>query len=333
MLIKRGTHFLVADKALISRFEILIRTEDSWPVGALVDLEVTLTGEAHPYLGEARVVEDEEGGAPRGDGPWLRLTLTRLTHKGLTVGEKIQEWDRARRIATQSAVDIAQYLRLMPRGDFIPGKDFGQPGAGHRRPVLVIHGFFGTRGAMFLLEQRLKAIGFPVFSVSLGLFNVDDIKISAERIAEKVDQMTAEYHLDRINILGHSMGGLIGLHYIKKLGGAPRVRRLVSIGTPFRGAAIAKTSLYTMPWSGWLMKSLKQITPGSGYLKELHDGTLPDGVEYVSIMAKNDQVVDPRACVLEGARNIMIPTNHAGLVVSPKRSPRSSWLYADGSVL
>src|SRR6185436_6632910 len=102
-------------------------------------------------------------------------------------------------------------------------------------PVLLIHGFLGTRGSLFQLEQRLVRNGFNVISFNLGLLNVHDIRTSALLIHRKVETILKQSGLSRIDIVGHSMGGLIGLYYIKRLGGRDMVRRMVMLGTPARG--------------------------------------------------------------------------------------------------
>ncbi|MBZ0272458.1 alpha/beta fold hydrolase [bacterium] len=317
VLITRGPQAMVADRAFLSSTGIIVPADDgNWPPGAIVDVDFTLQDEAHAFTGEAKAIRriPAANGGPAG----IEFEFLKLDHDKKTLFEQLQDLNRVRRVATRSVFDIAHYLRHQARGNRVPGRDFGEPGSGHRPPVLVIHGFLGTRGAMFLLEQRLKSIGFPVFSIPLGMLNVDDIAASARVIAERIEALAAKYGFDRINILGHSMGGLIALYYIKRLGGDRRVRRLVSIGTPYRGASMALGALVAAPWLALFMKSITQIVPGSSFLEELHAGPLPKDVEFVSLIARNDQVVDPHSCVLRGAHNIVLATNHAGLVVAPK---------------
>ena len=102
-------------------------------------------------------------------------------------------------------------------------------------PVLIIHGFLGTRGSMYMLERRLVEDGFVVVSFNLGTLNVRDIRRSAFLIHRKIERILAQTPSQRIDIIGHSMGGLIGLYYVKKLGGHARVRKLIMMGTPVRG--------------------------------------------------------------------------------------------------
>ena len=89
-------------------------------------------------------------------------------------------------------------------------------------PVLIIHGFLGTRGSMYLLERRLVDDGFVCVSFNLGTFNSRDIRASAFLIHRKIERILAHTPSQKIDIVGHSMGGLIGMYYVKKLGGQPR---------------------------------------------------------------------------------------------------------------
>ena len=113
-------------------------------------------------------------------------------------------------------------------------------------PVLLIHGYLGTRGSMYILERRLNDDGLCVFSFNLGSLNVRDIRTSAFLIHRKIESILAQTSVKKIDIVGHSMGGLIGLYYAKKLGGHERVRKLVMMGTPQRGTWSALLGVATM---------------------------------------------------------------------------------------
>ncbi|MBM4318728.1 MAG: alpha/beta fold hydrolase, partial [Deltaproteobacteria bacterium] len=123
-------------------------------------------------------------------------------------------------------------------------------------PVLVLHGYLGTRGAMWLMERRLLRDGFSVYSFPLGLVNSSDIRKSARRVRDRVRVVLDEAAVERIDIVGHSMGGLIGLYYIQELGGDATVRRLVTLGTPYQGTW---TSLIGLATVGLLAPSSWQL--------------------------------------------------------------------------
>ena len=104
-----------------------------------------------------------------------------------------------------------------------------------RRRCCIIHGFLGTRGSMYMLERRLVEDGFVVRVVQPRHAQRPRHPRSAFLIHRKIERILAQTPSQRIDIIGHSMGGLIGLYYVKKLGGHARVRKLIMMGTPVRG--------------------------------------------------------------------------------------------------
>jgi triacylglycerol lipase len=185
---------------------------------------------------------------------------------------------------------------------------------GHQQPpVLLIHGYFATRGSLHLLESHLTMRGLIVMSYPLGrrIINVGDIRDSAGLIARKVESIVAQTGIARVDIVGHSMGGLVGLDYLKRLGGRHRVRRLVMLGTPTQGTWSALLGLVTAPLG---LASL-QLLPGSPFLRELAERPLPDGAEVVSIGAVRDWLAPLASTVLDGVQHIALPTGHSGLLV------------------
>src|SRR5260370_13766468 len=102
------------------------------------------------------------------------------------------------------------------------------------QPVLLLHGFLGTRRVLGVLERRLRRDGYCVWSINLGgflsAFNSRGIDECAELVKEKVERLYGRYQLGPLSIIGHSKGGLIGRYYVKRLGGDRRGRRPV---TPF----------------------------------------------------------------------------------------------------
>ena len=178
-------------------------------------------------------------------------------------------------------------------------------------PVLIIHGYLATRGSLHLLERHLTDRGLIVMSYPFGPINVGDIRDSAGLIARKVESIVAQTGIARVDIVGHSMGGLVGLDYLKRLGGRHRVRRLVMLGTPMQGTWSALLGLVTAPLG---LASL-QLLPGSPFLRELAERPLPPGAEVISIGAIRDWLAPLSSTVLDGVRHIALPTGHSGLLV------------------
>jgi len=209
--------------------------------------------------------------------------------------------------------DGLSYLRGLMRGNRIRrGATFDEV-TPEAPPVLMIHGFLGTRGSMFMLERRLVDDGFVVVSFNLGTLNVRDIRRSAFLIHRKIERILAQTPSQRIDVIGHSMGGLIGLYYVKKLGGHARVRKLLMMGTPIRGTWAALAGVLTL---GLWSTSSWQLLPRSRFLDELAQGPTPPGVEIHTISAARDWIIPLATTRLAGANAVTVPLGHSSLVVS-----------------
>lgn len=209
--------------------------------------------------------------------------------------------------------DGLSYLRHLVRGNRIRRGATFEEVTPESPPILMIHGFLGTRGSMYLLEHRLVEDGFVVVSFNLGTLNVRDIRRSAFLIHRKIERILAQTPSQRIDIIGHSMGGLIGLYYVKKLGGHARVRKLIMMGTPVRGTWAALAGVMTL---GLWSTSSWQLLPRSRFLDELAKGPIPPGVEVHTIAAARDWVVPLSTTRLSGANAMTVPLGHSSLVVS-----------------
>jgi pimeloyl-ACP methyl ester carboxylesterase len=211
------------------------------------------------------------------------------------------------------SADGLSYLRHLVRGNRIRREAAFNELSPEAPPVLLIHGFLGTRGSMYMLETRLVEDGFVVVSFNIGTLNVRDIRRSAFLIHRKIERILAQTPGQKIDIIGHSMGGLIGLYYVKKLGGHSRVRKLIMMGTPARGTWIALAGVATL---GLWSTSSWQLLPRSRFLDELHQGPLPAGVEVHTLAAARDWVVPLETTRVAGANAMTVPLGHSSLVVS-----------------
>jgi pimeloyl-ACP methyl ester carboxylesterase len=205
------------------------------------------------------------------------------------------------------------YLRHLARGNRIRRRASFETVDDRHPPVLLIHGFLGTRGSMYPLERRLADEGLCVFSFNLGALNSRDIRASSFLIHRKIESILSQTSVRRIDIVGHSMGGLIGLYYIKKLGGQARVRRLVMMGTPVKGTWAALAGVATL---GLWSKSSWQLLPRSRFLDELSQGPLPPDVDIFTLAAVRDWVCPLPSTRLRGATSVTVPMGHSSLVIS-----------------
>ncbi|MBI4196970.1 MAG: alpha/beta fold hydrolase [Deltaproteobacteria bacterium] len=178
-----------------------------------------------------------------------------------------------------------------------------------QHPVLLLHGYGATRRVFTLLERRLRAAGFSVFSYNLGgifnTFNTRSIEELAHHVKEKVERLCRRHKLKKISIIGHSKGGIIGHYYIKRLGGYRRVKNLITLGTPHYGNPWALMALFS-PLS-LVSRSLWEMAPFSRFLRQLNRGRFPSKVRFISIYSRKDRVCFYRSAMLEipkGSKNM-----------------------------
>ncbi|OVE81112.1 hypothetical protein BVY03_04660 [bacterium K02(2017)] len=191
-----------------------------------------------------------------------------------------------------------------------------------KNPILMIYGFGATRRTLAILENRLKADGFTIFSFNLGgvfgTFNTSSIEETARYIDKKIERVYKKHKFKgKLTILGHSKGGLIGQYYIKFLRGTKRVKAFVTIGTPHNGTPWALLASYTPVTL--ILKSLKQMSPMHGFIKKLKDKAFPKSIKVFSIYSKDDTVCPFPTAVLDEKSNIknieLSGVTHAELLI------------------
>lgn len=195
------------------------------------------------------------------------------------------------------------------------------------KPVLLIHGFGATRRVFHILEERLRHDGYSLFTIDLGgifgSFNTRSIENSAEIIAEKINKLYQKYKIkEKLAIIGHSKGGLIGRYYVKNYQGSKYCNCLITLGTPHRGTHWAMLGYFTP--LGLITDSIQQMTPMSSLIKELNETSWPAGVKIYSIYSKDDRFVLYPSAILETESNpnivnIEVPgQGHAHFLISKK---------------
>lgn len=162
------------------------------------------------------------------------------------------------------------------------------------RPVILLHGLFHNRACWFLLKQRLEQCGFTVVSETLPPW--EEIDSLAARLDKLVEETCITYDVDKVHLVGHSMGGMLARYYVQMKGGERRVERCILLATPNRGSKLAPFAI--SPLGALLM-------PGSEFLRELEATPIPAGVRMISIYSHHDNLVVPsESAHLPGVDNI-----------------------------
>ena len=213
------------------------------------------------------------------------------------------------------AGSAAVYVRQLLRGNRMPVAPSAalRPDATGQPPVLLLHGYMATRGSLHLLERRLTERGHLVFTYRIGPVNLGGIRQSAGLIARKVEALVTQTPVKKVNIVGHSMGGLVGLYFVKCLGGRDRVNKLVLLGSPLGGTWSAVLGLFTAP----LGRASVELLPSSPVLRELRERPMPASVDAVTVAGDRDFFAPDGSSRLEGVRHVTVPASHSGLLVDP----------------
>ena len=165
-----------------------------------------------------------------------------------------------------------------------------------KRPVLLLHGLFHNRAVWFLMKQRLEQCGYTVVTVNLPPFAM--VETMARKISETVEEILVTYDAEQVDIVGHSMGGLLARYYIEFMGGDKRVVHCVMLGTPNAGSKLAPFALSPIG---------RDLMPGSDFLTELNAAPLNVNVRYISIFSRHDNLVIPaESAELPGAESIEV---------------------------
>lgn len=175
-------------------------------------------------------------------------------------------------------------------------------------PVLLVHGYVNNAGALFILWRAIKAAGHGTYTLNLTPV-YSDIDAYADLLERRLAEVQACENGRPVALVCHSMGGLAARAYLRKHGGK-RVARLITLGTPHDGTALARAAMG---------ENGRQMRPGSAWLRALaahEQGVWPCPV--TSIYSRDDNIVVPQLSAhLEGARNIALDgIGHVSLPMS-----------------
>jgi triacylglycerol lipase len=152
-------------------------------------------------------------------------------------------------------------------------------------PILMVHGLNGNSSDWNVMKQYLRSKGYDdklLFTIDM----TDNQTLCSEnhvaQISAKVEEIVAQTGFKRIDVIGHSRGGLNLYDYMQFDNGANRVRNWISLA----GANNMRCPVFNGSPSS-------DPTPGS------HTG-------YTSIYSLTDELLSPQVSIIEGARNIAL---------------------------
>lgn len=206
---------------------------------------------------------------------------------------------------------IAQERRTTP---LQPPPDAPRLPPDARPPVLLLHGFIDNRSVFVLLRRALAQHGRRVETLNYSPLTCD-VHAAAELLGRHIEELCERTGHARVDIVGHSLGGLIARYYTQRLGGDVRVRTLVTLGTPHAGTRVAPLAD--------AHPIVRQMRPGSAVIEELKQPAPGCRTHFVSFWSDLDQLMVPleTACVDHPdltAQNVRVTgIGHLALPVHP----------------
>ncbi|MFD4180137.1 esterase/lipase family protein [Rhodococcus sp. NPDC058514] len=216
-------------------------------------------------------------------------------------------------------------------GGSLPGSnDWScKPSAAHPNPVVLVHGTSGGAqtnwGAMV---PPLANAGYCVYALNYGALDVPaplsamggmrPIPESAGQLAAFVDRVRGATGAERVDLVSHSQGSIVGNYFVKRLDGARKVDKFVSIAGPWQGGWGDQMDLWRglgrqlgvepdvldEMVSGGVCLACSQLIGGSAFMRELNaDGVYAPGVSYTNIATVFDEIAYPYTSGLVAAPN------------------------------
>ncbi len=161
-------------------------------------------------------------------------------------------------------------------------------------PVVFVHGFLGSTLVNFsAMIGWFKNDGYPSNHLNYYTYNsLKGVKAGAYTLRSKVNAALSKTGKSKVDLVCHSMGGLVARYYMKKLGGASKVDQVVYVATPHRGTSWG----YVV----WLTQAGRDMMYNSSIIRSVN-GYCPG----MSLWSSCDEIIIPNSSANMGyAKNI-----------------------------
>ena len=205
----------------------------------------------------------------------------------------------AREWAWSVAMSAARPCGFLP----LPGAHVHGP-----RPIIMVHGYAMNRANFIPLARRLAKAGLgPI--VGFEYWTLGKTASAARRLGEFVDRVRSETGATHVDIIGHSMGGVVGRYYVTFGGGDGVVSNLVTIGSPHSGTEVAPVGLG---------RPTKELFLGSSLMQRLAAAKLPTQTKLTVIWSRGDALVSgEHAARIKGVDELVLDdVGHLSMLTS-----------------
>lgn len=227
----------------------------------------------------------------------------------------------AGRTALRSVASELAIVALHPLGLW-PGL-WSRP-TGGRPLVILVHGLFHNPGAWALFRRRLHARGCATACFAYASWG-SDWESAVENLKRYLKDMSRSRPGEDMHLVGHSMGGLLLRCALADLD-EPRIRTLVTIGTPFEGSKLSPFALSSL---GRYLRYRGETVSRIATLPT------PDQVRCLALRSPADNMVLPNSalrCGLPGwEEKETRPVSHVSMLHSLEVfTETAAWIAAHG---
>lgn len=185
-------------------------------------------------------------------------------------------------------------------------------------PVLLVHGYGANKSNWLFVNRYLDQAGYGrVHALNYNPLAAD-IPELAERCAERATQLREHFGVERIHVIGHSLGGIIARYAVQVLG-LDGVDVCITIASPHGGVRLARYGSHLAQLSPF--ESGLQLRPDSAVMTLLRASAEPLPTRFVAYYSNLDLIVPARrAMIVEPeleATNILVKDHgHLSIMLS-----------------
>ena len=199
--------------------------------------------------------------------PLLPVALRRIQKREIgSLRTVLAEWGMS------MAVSAARPVGFFP----LPGWRVRGP-----RPVIMVHGFAMNRANFVPLAFRLARAGIgPI--VGFEYWSLGRVAAAARQLGWFTEQVMAATGAPQVDIVGHSMGGVVGRYFVQLMGGDGAVANLVTLGSPHLGTDVSELGVG---------HPARELLVGSKLVQRLSAAPPPQDTRVLTIFSHCDHLV------------------------------------------
>jgi pimeloyl-ACP methyl ester carboxylesterase len=191
--------------------------------------------------------------------------------------------------------------------------------------VVCLHGFWSHGTGMYLIKRRLE----KEYGMRAILFNYPSVRGTLDENAAALAEFMQDESPAGAHIIGHSLGGIVGLRMLADYADAP-AGRIVCLGSPLTGSRSAdflSRQNWAEPIMGLSLSKGVVDTPASTWAGDVcatrdvgiiaGSAAIGLGQFVADFSEENDGTVSISETRLSGARDhLVMPVSHNGMLLS-----------------